>query len=323
MRFDGFLGNERIKSRLSAAADGGALPQFFLIAGPVGSGRKTLARILAAAMQCTAAGEKPCGVCPACRKVFAGMHPDVITVTDSNKYYSVATIRDACASLYIRPNEGQRKIYLFPQSFDPTRAEAQNALLKVTEEPPGYGAFLILTENAERMLATVRSRAVVLTLSPLDESVAAQALHARFPDRTDEAIGSAVRRSGGWLGQAISLLDGQNMPDDETAAFAAAFATGDALALLTLLAPMEKYRRDQLQRVFEQWISLLTDALSAHAGAPAVSDAARTIARGRTGVDMFSAVSRLREAMDALSLNVSPAHVCGALSVYLRRHSAT
>ena len=78
MRFDGFYGNAGLKERLSAAFSGGRVSHSYLLCGPDGSGKHTLARILAAAMQCTGRGETPCGVCPACRKVMDGQHPDVI-----------------------------------------------------------------------------------------------------------------------------------------------------------------------------------------------------------------------------------------------------
>ena len=66
MRFDAFLGNAALRERLSAAAAAGKLPHCCAVCGPAGSGKHTLARILAAAMQCQGAGEQPCGLCPAC-----------------------------------------------------------------------------------------------------------------------------------------------------------------------------------------------------------------------------------------------------------------
>lgn len=323
MRFDGFCGNERIRARLSQAASRGELPQFILLSGPAGSGKKTLARILAAAMECESAGEKPCGVCRACRKVFSGNHPDVITVTDEKKYYSVDTIRDLCAEVYIRPNEGRRKVYLLAHPFDPTRAEAQNALLKITEEPPPYAAFLILTENAERMLATVRSRAAILTLSPLESAALTRALRSRFPDRAAEDISAAAAASGGYLGQAIALLEENAEPDGRTAQLAAAFAAADDLALLQVTASMERLRRDQLQPLLQGWVALLTQALAAKSGASALDPDARAIARARTGADILRAVETIKQALEYASLNVSAAHIAGALSVLLRRDAGS
>lgn len=318
MRFDGFRGNERIRARLTAAASRGELPQFLLLSGPRGSGKKTLARILAAAMECESGGEVPCGACRACRKAFSGNHPDIITVTDEKKYYSVDTIRALCAEAYIRPNEGRRKVYLLPQEFDPTRAEAQNALLKITEEPPKYCAFLILTENAERMLATVRSRATILPLSPLPQDTVKDELRRRFPDRGAEDIAAAAAASGGYLGQAEEILQADAEPDERAHRFAAAFAAADDSALLALTASMERLRRDQLQSALQGWVELLAQALAASSGAPALSSDARAIARGRTGADILRAVAHLKTALEYTALNVSSAHICGALSVLLR-----
>lgn len=162
MSFDALLGNDTIKARLSSALSNRRLSHCFLITGPVGSGKHTLARLLSAAMQCTQE-TKPCLQCSQCRKVLDGMHPDIIHVTDSDrKAVSVKIVREACADLYIRPNEGNRKIYLFDQELNP---QGQNALLKSIEEPPPYGSFLLLTQHAEQMLPTIRSRCVELRLS--------------------------------------------------------------------------------------------------------------------------------------------------------------
>ena len=93
MEFGGFLGNEALRERLSAAAAQGRLSHCCAICGPEGSGRHTLATAIAAAMQCTGA-EPPCGRCPACKKVFAGLHPDVIACVDEkHKLFGVDMAR--------------------------------------------------------------------------------------------------------------------------------------------------------------------------------------------------------------------------------------
>lgn len=148
MKLAALLGNDTLKQRLSALQAKGKLTHSFLLTGPEGSGRHTLARILCAAMQCTAPGERPCGVCPQCRKVLDGAHPDICIVDDpEKKTIPVKLVRDACTDLYIRPNEGQRKIYLFPRAQD-LNQQGQNVLLKSIEEPPPYGTFLLLAEHA-------------------------------------------------------------------------------------------------------------------------------------------------------------------------------
>ena len=117
MAFESLLGNARIKQNLSAAAQKNRFAHFYLISGPKGSGKHTLARLLASALMCESE-RRPCGTCNACRKIMAGTHPDFITVEDKeHKNVAVKLIREARESIFVRPNEGNRKIYLFPRKW--------------------------------------------------------------------------------------------------------------------------------------------------------------------------------------------------------------
>ena len=311
------LGNERLKAGLSAAFAAGKLSHCYLIAGPQGSGKHTLARILAAAMQCTAGAKRPCGVCLQCRKVLDGVHPDVITVDEpEKKTVTVELIRKARADVYIKPNEGLRKVYVIPRAMD-MNAAAQNALLKVIEEPPEYAAFLLLTEGAERLLPTNRSRAVPLQLIPLSREEGMAELARRFPQRDQAALAEAWARSEGWLGQALGLLtEGEGLPP-ETRAFADCFARRDRLGLTELLVPMERRKREELIPLLEQWAELLSQALAVRAGMPGRWEAAQGVGRSRTSAESLRALQALRRAAELLRGNVSPGAVCGALQVWL------
>jgi len=216
MGFESLLGNERLKENLRVSVGRGRVSHFYLISGPQGSGKHTLARILAAAILCQ--GENtPCGHCNACRKVMAGTHPDFITVDDpEHKNVAVKIVRDAREDMYIRPNEGSHKIYLFPQSMG---IEGQNALLKVLEEPPSYGVFILLAENPQSLLPTVRSRCTELKLTGLTKDRLEKELSHRFPNADEESLQAAINRSGGYLGQALALLE-EGTSDDRTEAFA-------------------------------------------------------------------------------------------------------
>ena len=231
MGFESLLGNERIKENLQCSLSKGHASHFYMVSGPAGSGKNTLARLLSAALMCES-GEKTCMKCNTCRKILSGTHPDCITVTDpEHKHVAVKLVRQIRDDMFIRPNEGNKKIYIFPQELG---VEGQNALLKILEEPPSYGVFLLLTENAQQLLPTVRSRCVQLALQPLPEAILRQELSRRMPEAEEAAIQAAISRSGGFLGQALALLeDSEQLP--QTRDFLQAFALQDGLLLTQVL----------------------------------------------------------------------------------------
>jgi len=270
---------------------------------------------MAAAMQCTGRDELPCGVCTACRKVLSGQHPDVITVNDpEHKLIAVDVIRRMRADMFIRPNEGQRKIYILDQDMG---EPSQNALLKILEEPPEYAVFLILTTSAETLLPTIRSRAVQLQLSPLTPEEALPELQKRFPEKREDELRRALEQAEGFLGPACESLRGQ-LVSPQALALAAAFAARDAWGLLQTLVPMEKAGRGQLTEILTQTRRLLCLALRARAGALSPDETGKALLRGRTGAEIFAAAELLRQASDDLAGNVGVGAVVGALCVKLR-----
>ncbi len=314
MEFNGFLGNQDLKRRLSASFQSGRSSHCYLLCGPVGSGKHTLAGILSAALQCEGASV-PCGQCSSCRKARSGSHPDIITIDDpEKKTVSVDLIRQLQADAWIRPNEGRRKVYVIPRAQDMTE-NAQNALLKLIEEPPAYAVFLLLAENAEKLLPTVRSRCAELRLEPVSQAEAMAWLAAQFPDQSREALESALFRSGGYVGQGAELLRGAfYLP--QTLEFAKAFGEKDLFALTMVLSAMEKQPRPKLQEILTQWRQLLTDAMVTRAGLPGSREAA-AIGRSRTGADLAAAAALLQRAQDACAANIGGGHICGWLAAEL------
>ena len=315
MAFETLLGNERLKENLTASLEKGHISHFYLISGPKGSGRRTLAKLLAAAMLCTGE-DKPCLSCNPCRKVMEGIHPDFITVEDpEHKTVAVKIVRQFREDVFIRPNESAYKIYLFPQELG---IEGQNALLKILEEPPKHGVFVLITDNPEKMLPTVRSRCTELKLQGLSDKLLHRQLRQDFPQATEDDLQAAIARSGGFMGQAREILeDGDSIPP-QTEGFVQAFAARDSLGLTQVLAPMEKWKRDALLEMLQSWLELVEMALASRTGGTAAFSLAANLSRSRTSAELLTAAKHLQKCLEYGRSNVSPAAICGYLNWALR-----
>ena len=315
MGFETLLGNDRLKQNLISSLQKGRISHFYLISGPLGSGKHTLARLLSAAILCKEPAA-PCTRCNICRKVMENNHPDVITVEDpEHKNVSVKLVRQAREDVYIRPNESDHKIYIFPQELG---IEGQNALLKILEEPPKYGVFILLSDNPERLLPTVRSRCTELALTALPEEMLIRQLSAEFPDASKDALAAAAVRSGGYLGQARELLEQGAALPPQTEQFLTAFSEKNALEIAKLLASLEKHKRDQLIPLLEAWTAMLEEALACRSGMRALHPMTKTIAAQRSSQELSQAISHLQKTIAYAQSNVSPAAICGYLTWQLK-----
>ena len=219
-------GEPRLEAVIRQAA--GHLPgQAFILSGP--GDRLAAGLFLAAAIQCKS-GNPPCGQCNACRKVREGIHPDVMVVQDpDHKNLSMDVLRQVRQDAYILPNEGEAKVYLFPDCslLEP---KTQNVLLKVLEEGPSHAVFLFCAENSAQLLPTVRSRCVEWKLTGEEETA----------EGADEKAAELCR-----------LLERGSAP--ALAAFFTGLETG-------------KIKREELQALLEDSRQLLTAALLYRSG---------------------------------------------------------
>ena len=315
MGFETLLGNERLKENLTGSLSRGRVSHFYLISGPEGSGKHTLANLLAAAILCRNES-KPCGICGPCRKIMDGNHPDFITVVDpEHKNVAVKIVREIREDVFIRPNESDYKIYLFPQELG---IEGQNTLLKILEEPPKHGVFILLIDTPEKLLPTVRSRCTELNLTGLTPEIMRKQLRQDFPNVSHEDIQGVIARSGGFLGQARKILEEGDAISPQTEGFAESFSRRDALGLAQVLVPMQKWKRDQLVEILNQWIDLTEQALTVRAGLPPMSAPVRILSSGRSSRDLMEALGNLKKARSYAQGNVSPAAICGWLEWALR-----
>lgn len=149
----------------------------YLLTGGDQEGRLAAARTLTAAYLCEQGEGRPCGRCRCCRKVERDVHPDVFVLSPASgkAEVSMEQVRRLRADVYIRPNEGRRKVYVVERA-DGLRPEAQSVLLKVLEDGPAYGAFLLCVSRPGLLLPTIRSRCECLSLPPVAERLPEQAL---------------------------------------------------------------------------------------------------------------------------------------------------
>lgn len=209
--FDGFLGNEKLIARLKRDIASGRLSHAYIIEGAAGMGKRTLAKLICAAVSCTET-DKPCMECIRCSKILRGQSPDVIFITPEKDrvQLGVDVIRRLREDAVFAANELPAKFYIIPDA-DAMNVQAQNALLKILEEPPAGVMFLLLTESAEKLLVTIRSRAPTLRLSALTEAQISDALADNPLKHADpHAFDAAVKLARGSLGRAEELCDGEH-----------------------------------------------------------------------------------------------------------------
>ncbi len=194
--FDEIYGHDSVKRLLSAALNHDRIGHAYIFTGPAGVGRYTTAKAFANGIVGTSKAQ----------------HPDIITVT--NELYGVSgktdailvdTVSEMRKDIFIMPYSAKRKVYIIPKA-DTMNVASQNKLLKVFEEPPEYCTIIFITENHNKMLPTVLSRATVIRFSPLADSLVAKYLIERRGIPESEAAVKAVI-GGGSIGKALEVLD--------------------------------------------------------------------------------------------------------------------
>lgn len=211
MKFNNFLGNEKIKEQLSALVETNRLPHAIILESESGTGKRTLAKDIVLNLFCRSEDEKPCFNCTQCKKVLKNIHPDVYeyTAPDRPAAFHVDTVREIIEDVYVKPNEAEYKVYILGNAQS-MNLSAQNALLKVLEEPPAYAVFILTVTNKSAMLETVLSRSVVLNVEGVDSNTGAEYICEKDKSVTFEDAYKALEVWGGNIGKAIeSLSDGK------------------------------------------------------------------------------------------------------------------
>ena len=206
--FKDIIGNELIKEQLSDAIEHGQISHAYLLLGEKGMGKKTFAEAFCLELFCEHPDKNgACLRCPSCKKIMSGNHPDVIWLkSEKPEVIKVDEIREQIVDTAgIKPFLGGFKVYII-QDCERMNPQAQNALLKILEEPPEYMLILMLCGEETAMLETVLSRTVKVKLKPRTDAMVKEHLRKLFPEAEEARIDLAVAFSRGNPGRAEELL---------------------------------------------------------------------------------------------------------------------
>ena len=314
-------GHELAVWTFEAALKSGRLHHAYLLSGPAHVGKTTLATQLAQAVNCTA-GEPPCGACEPCLRVGSGAHADVSTIEvdpeateGARTVISIDSVKDIIAAAHLRPYEGRTRVYIV-QGADRLSQHAANALLKVLEEPPPDVLLLLLTDNPDGVLPTVRSRCQLIELRPLPVARVAELLRDEHGAGEEQAE-MLARLSRGCVGWAIEASADESVlaevhqrteriVDVIEGGLEARFAYADALA--------RRYRLDRAAGREELflWMRWLRDVLliQQDQGARIVNLSWRTTLERQAAALTSAQVTRwlrsITETVGTLDRNVNP-----------------
>ncbi len=208
--FDEVVGQEPVVRTLRNAIEREQVRQAYLFAGPRGTGKTSLARILAKALNCAyGPTTTPCGQCNSCTTIAAGTSLDVVEM-DAASQRGIDDIREIRERVVLQPVEGRNKVYILDEAHQLTDA-AFNALLKLIEEPPPHLVFVFCTTDLAKMLPTVRSRCQTFMFSrprlPELTRLLRRIADGEGIDAPDAALALIARSARGSFRDAVSTLD--------------------------------------------------------------------------------------------------------------------
>ena len=206
MAFAAIQGQERALGFLRRMVERQRVPGALLFLGPHQVGKRTTALTLAKAINCEqegATGLDSCDACPSCRKVDAGVHPDVISAAPDGQFIKIGQVRDITSQLGLNPLLARRRVVVIREA-ERMNTDAANAFLKTLEEPPTDTVIVLCAADASRLLPTIISRCVPVRFNPLPDAVLRRLL-AALP-------GDAVPQGEG-LEFAVRLAQGRMRPE--------------------------------------------------------------------------------------------------------------
>ena len=211
------IGNDDICDYFSSSAKANSLSHAYILLGAKGTGKKTLANLIAAAANCENKNETdaaiPCLECSCCKRILSDNSADVIHISREKDKASIGVdpIRYIKTDVSVYPNDGNYKVYIIDDAHTMT-TQAQNALLLTLEEPPEYVIFILLCEHTETILETIKSRAPILRMKTPSKSEVVEYLKSNNPaartfiNSSPEEFGELFMASCGSIGRILEFI---------------------------------------------------------------------------------------------------------------------
>lgn len=292
----------------------GGLRHAYLLTGPDGVGKRTLATQLAQVLLCEEQGEDPCDSCRPCQQVASARHPDlhIVQSEEGETTLRVEQVRELQRAISLAPYQAERRVVLILRAHEMSR-EAANALLKTLEEPPAQCVLVLTARSKESLLETIVSRCEVLPLRLVSTEVLEAGLRERVKDAVDAALlaGLAAGRPGVALRlaqdeQALARRRGhvEDLEKMLSASRIERFEFADGLVPKKDAAA----EREQVNEMLETWLGVWRDVmLTAHGVQEGVSGVGRLvdvddIAGSISAQQAASTARAMEEALVGLSL---------------------
>jgi len=323
----GIIGHDAAVDQLAASIRAGRVSHSYLITGPAGVGRTTLALALARALNCeSSVDERPCFTCDSCRRVSRRAHPDV-TVADMawqqemvprknnsrvpRTEFSIDAIRWLRQDIVTRPLLGRWKLHIIDDAGK-LSADAPDAYLKTLEEPPPYAVIIMIAENEDVVSETIRSRCRHIALGNVPTDTIRAALLAG--GTSDSQVTTIARAARGRVAWALRMAAKPENLTKRTAQIEDAFekiATPlGRVEIAGIIARDFTKKRDATKLMLDDWLGLWRDALLHRAGMsdavvyPELADRLGRLAFQHEIADLYRAIWSTQRCMSDLDANV-------------------